>query len=216
MSLSPIDGWKQSSVRTKGPDLSPLEMAPRSSAASPHPVGQHILDRRTGVEGPEHANCGDGGARELGRDVQSDAGKAEHMDFQHFPGSTRSFKIFAAIVTQTKVQPLADCGLPDHVGVPFELIANCRPDEIGPIRVETFLHHQIDLPEIDMTEIDRDLLAVSGFWTEVMYIRSHAFHPYIICLDGIWMAPDLFQEGCPQKVAETNSRKILVLGLYSS
>jgi hypothetical protein len=64
--------------------------------------------------------------------------------------------------------------------VPFELIANCGSNEIGPVRVETLLHHEVDLPEVNVTEIDRDLLAVSGFWPELMYIRSHAFHPVTI------------------------------------
>jgi hypothetical protein len=44
-----------------------------------------------------------------------------------------------------------------------------------------------------VTEIDRDLLAVRGFWPELMYIRSHAFHPVPIQLDGTWMAMALLQ-----------------------
>jgi hypothetical protein len=129
----------------------------------------------------------DGGARKLRRDVRSDAGKAQHVDFQHLSGSTRRFEIFATVVTQTKIQPIADCGLPDNVGVPFELIANCGSNEIGPVRVETLLHHEVDLPEVNVTEIDRDLLAVSRFWAELMHNRSHVYHPNAIYLDGRWM-----------------------------
>jgi hypothetical protein len=115
------------------------------------------------------------------------------MDFQHFSGSTRRFEIFAIVVTQTKIQPLTDCGLPDNVGVPFELIANCGSNEIGPVRVETLLHHEIDLPEVNMTEIDCDLLAVSRFWAELMHIRNHACHPCTIHMAGIWMVRTLAQ-----------------------
>jgi hypothetical protein len=113
------------------------------------------------------------------------------MDFQHFSGSTRRFEIFAAVVTQTKVQSLTDCGLLDNVGVPFELIANCGSNEIGPVGVKALLHHEIDLTEVNVTEIDRDLLAVSGFWAKLMHIRNHALHPGTICLDGIWMVRTL-------------------------
>src|ERR1700751_996431 len=109
------------------------------------------------------------------------------MDFQHFSGSTRRFEIFATVVTQTKIQPLADCGGFDDVGVPFELIANCGSNEIGPVRVETLLHHEVDLTEVNVTEIDRDLLAVGSFWAELMHNRSHVHRPNAIYMDGTWM-----------------------------
>ena len=34
------------------------------------------------------------------------------------------------------------------VGVAFELTADGGPNEIGPVRIETFLHHEVDLPEV--------------------------------------------------------------------
>src|ERR1700756_2695889 len=117
------------------------------------------------------------------------------MDFQHFSGSARRFEIFATVVTQTKIQPLADCGVLDNVGVPLELIAYCGSNEIGPVRVETLLHHEVDLTEVNVTEIDRDLLAVSRFWAELMHIRSHVDHPFAIYLDGIWMVQALCARG---------------------
>jgi hypothetical protein len=61
--------------------------------------------------------------------------------------------------------------------VAFELTADCGPNEIGPVRVETFLHHEVDLPEVDVTEIDRDLFAVSGLWAELMYLGHTAAIP---------------------------------------
>jgi predicted lipid-binding transport protein (Tim44 family) len=53
------------------------------------------------------------------------------MDLQHLSGSTRRFEIFAAVVPQTEVQTLADRRLLDHVGVAFELIADCGSNEIA-------------------------------------------------------------------------------------
>jgi hypothetical protein len=42
--------------------------------------------------------------------------------------------------------------------VTFELVADGRPDQIGPVRIESFLHHQIDLTEVDIAMI----FSVSG------------------------------------------------------
>jgi hypothetical protein len=84
--------------------------------------------------------------------------------------------------------------MPDHVGVAFELIADCGSNEIGPVRVETLLHHEVDLPEVDVTEIDRDLLAV-GLWAELMYLG----HNIAIRYPSVWMVYGWeshgFQEG---------------------
>ena len=64
---------------------------------------------------------------------------------------------------QSEVQALSGRGLLDHVGVPVELIADGGPDEIGPIRVESLLDHQVDMAKVDEAEIDRDLLGFAPF-----------------------------------------------------
>jgi len=38
----------------------------------------------------------------------------------------------------------------DHVGVPLELIADRRPDEIRAVRIESVLHHQIHVVRDDL------------------------------------------------------------------
>jgi hypothetical protein len=38
--------------------------------------------------------------------------------------------------------------------VPFELVADCGSNEIGPVRVEALLNHQIDVAQVDVAEID--------------------------------------------------------------
>ena len=117
------------------------------------------------------------------------------MDLQHLSGSTRRFEIFTAVVPQTEVQTLADRRLLDHVGVAFELIADCGSNEIGPVRVETLLHHEVDLPEVDVAEVDRDLLAVTGLCAELLYDLGHAI---AIPVPSNWMVygwrSDGFQE----------------------
>jgi pimeloyl-ACP methyl ester carboxylesterase len=71
----------------------------------------------------------------------SDTGKAQNIDVQNLTGSPRRFEILAAVVTQTEVQAFSGRGLLDYVCVTFELVADCRSNEIGTVRVEPFLHH---------------------------------------------------------------------------
>ena len=53
-------------------------------------------------------------------------------------------------------------GLPDHLGVDAQLVADRRADQIGAVGVETFLYQQVDLAQIDDAEIDSDLFSVDG------------------------------------------------------
>ena len=114
------------------------------------------LDRWSGMQGSEHRNRGNGGEGEIGRDILRDAGKAEDVDVQHLAGVPRRFEIRTGVVPKTKVKAFAGRGLLDHVGVTFELIADRRSDEIGAIRVESVLYHQVDVAQVDIAEIDGD------------------------------------------------------------
>jgi len=41
-----------------------------------------------------------------------------------------------------------------------ELIANRRANEIGAIRIKPFLHEQVDVPQIDGPDVDRDFFGL--------------------------------------------------------
>src|SRR6185437_3372792 len=75
----------------------------------------------------------------------------------------------------------------------FELVSNCRSNEISPVGVKTVLHHEVDVAENDVAEIDRDLFALTRLRSQLMHIVGHAYHPQNICVDGIWMAGALRQ-----------------------
>ncbi len=53
-------------------------------------------------------------------------------------------------MTQAQVEGVTRHRLLDDVGVPLELIANGGADEVGPVGVEPFADHQIDLSQIDV------------------------------------------------------------------
>jgi hypothetical protein len=125
------------------------------------------------MKSPEHADGGDRGPSKLGRDVLGDTGETQDVDVQHLTGASRRFEILAGKVPQTEIQTISGRGLFGYIRVTFELIADCRSNEIGAIRVEAFLHHQVDVTEVDKTKIDRDFFAVSGLWSEFADITGH-------------------------------------------
>lgn len=127
------------------------------------------------MKGTEHRNRGDCGAGQLGRDVLIDGRQAENVDVQHLPGASRSFEVDAGIITKPQVQAFAGRRLLDDVCVPLELVADCGPNEIGAVRVEPFLHHEIDLAEVDITKVDCDLLRIRGSWSQFAYIVGHRY-----------------------------------------
>src|SRR5258708_405751 len=131
-------------LRPVGPHASAVwlrEMCPGSASSLPRLVGESGLDRRTGVQGPQHGDRGNGGAGEIGRDVLGDAGKAQNIDVQHLTGPPRRFEILSAVVSQTKFQAFSGRGLLDYVCVTFELVTDRRSNEISAVRVEPVLHH---------------------------------------------------------------------------
>src|ERR1700742_3550853 len=156
------------SVAPPGSTAWPPGACPDSTSCSPCSVGKSGLDRRGGMQGSEYGNRGDGGAGEIGRDVLRDAGKTKHVDMQHLAGLPRRFEIRARVIPQTEVQAFTGCGLLDHVGVPLELVADRRPDEIRAVRIESVLHHQIHLAQVDIAKIDGDLLGFRRLRPQVL------------------------------------------------
>src|SRR5690606_17990257 len=103
----------------------------------------------------------------------------QHMDVEHLAGCTRRLEIIAAVVSQAEVEALVGYRPPHRVRMPLELVADCRADKVGPVRVEPLLHHQVDLAEVDVTEVDRDLLGIAGLRSQLMYVPCHRSFPSI-------------------------------------
>src|ERR1700733_3689714 len=148
-------------------------VCPGSTSYSPNSVGKSGLDRGSGMQGSEHGDRGDGGAGKIGRDILRNAGKTEDVDVQHLASLPGRFEIGAAVVPQTEVQTFARGGLLDDVGVAPELIADRRSDEVGAVRIEPVLNHQIDVAQIDITKIDRDFFSFGRLCSKFGAIRSH-------------------------------------------
>jgi hypothetical protein len=79
--------------------------------------------------------------------------------------------------------------------VAFELVADGRPDEIRAVRIEPFLHHQIDVTEVDIAKVDRDLLGIRdpGSQHIVGHESIHFCHPTGWFLDVRWCSGAAFK-----------------------
>ena len=62
---------------------------------------------------------------------------------------------------QPKHQAFARHGLFHHIGMVAQLIADGRADEVSTVRIKTFLNQQIDLAQVDQSQIDGDFLALA-------------------------------------------------------
>src|SRR5258708_35019441 len=121
----------------------------------------------------EHDDRSDRRAGKLWRDILGKAGQAQPVDVGYLPGDRGGFQIFTAVMSQAEVQALSNHRLLDHVGMPVELVADCGTDEVGAVRVEPVLHHQVDVAEVDIAEIDRNFLAVAPLGPQLMYSADH-------------------------------------------
>jgi hypothetical protein len=112
---------------------------------------------------------------------------------QHLASAPRCFEILAGVISQTEVQALPGGGLPHDVRMVLELVPDSRPDEIRPVRIEPFLHHEIDVTEVHIAEVDSDLFGVGGTGPEVAHIVSHRKNLiFTIQWDVLWMGYGCF------------------------
>src|SRR3984893_7161306 len=151
------------------------------------------------MKGPQHRDRGDSAPGQLGGDIRGDGGQAQNIDLQHLAGAARRFEILAGVISQTEVRALPSRGLLDDVRVAFDLVPNGPRGEIRPVRIEPFLHHEIDVTEVDIAKIDRDLLSVGGLGSQLAHIIRHEitrlYHPLGWCMAVTWMLRNDFQGG---------------------
>ena len=91
-------------------------------------------------------------------------------------------------MAQAQVELVSLDGFPDGVVMPIKLVSNGCPDEVGPVGVEALLDEEIDMAEVNIAEVDRDLFAIGSLRSKFVYVGRHSRHPITICMDGKWMA----------------------------
>jgi hypothetical protein len=89
-------------------------------------------------------------------------------------------------MAQAEIELVPFDRLPDGTVVPIKLDSNGRPDEVGSVGVEALLDEKVDMAQIDIAEVDRDLLAICSLRPKFMHIVCHGHHPHTISMDGRW------------------------------
>lgn len=131
----------------------------------------------------------DRGQRQLRRDVGCDGEEADDIDVQLLAGGFDPIKIFARVVPQAEIERVSGDALLDDVSVPIELVADGSPNEVRPVRIEPFTHHQVDLAKIDEPKIDGNFFRI-GAPRHLDDVFRHSFAlPSTIRVDGRWVCP---------------------------
>ena len=72
---------------------------------------------------------------------------------------------------------------PDLLAMGRKLVADRRANEVGSVGIKALLHQQIDMAEVDVTEVDRDLFRFAGFVAKAMNLGGRG----ILHLSGWYM-----------------------------
>ena len=105
----------------------------------------------------QHRDRFNGRQSERRRHVRGNGGEPEHLDVKLFTGGLDGLQIRARIVPETKLQRMPHDRFPDLLAMSRKLVADRRTDEVRAVGIKAFLHQQIDVAEIDVTEVDCDL-----------------------------------------------------------
>src|SRR3990170_1857783 len=149
-------------------------------------IGQRALDVFAGVKGAEHRDRFNGRQSERRRHVRGNGGEPEHLDVKLFTGSFDGLQIRARIVPETKLQRMPHDRFPDLLAMSRKLIADRRANEVRAVGIKAFLHQQIDVAEVDVTQVDRDLFGFARSIAEPVNFGGHRpiLHLYRWYMDG--------------------------------
>ena len=118
-------------------------------------------------------------SRQFGGNVGGDHRQAKNLDMECLAGRPDPLQLRPREVAQTQLEVAPRNRLLHRVGLPIELSANRRPNEVGAIGIESLSNEQVDVAEIDISEIYGDLLAVPP--------ADRSFLPETIPLPSTWM-----------------------------
>ena len=94
------------------------------------------------------------------------------------------FQVLAGVVSEPELKLMAGHGLLDRIVMSIKLVTNGRSNKIGTIRVEPFLHEEIDITKVNIAEVNRYLLAIACLGAEFADIAGHRHHLHTIHMDG--------------------------------
>src|SRR5262249_9423748 len=159
------------------------------SCGSPDAIGQRALDLFAGVQGAKHRDRCNERQRKRRRHVGGNGGEPEHLDVKLFTGGFDGLEIRARIVPKTKLQRMPHDRFPDLLAMGRKLVADGRANEVRAVGIKAFLHQQIDMAEVDVTQVDGDLFGFARSIAEPLNSngRGHHLHLSRWYMDGAGM-----------------------------
>src|SRR3954447_1132972 len=91
--------------------------------------------------------------------------------------------------------------------MPLDLIADGGADEVGAVGVEPLLDQKIDVTQVDVAEVDRDLLGVGRLAAELVDVVGH----FTILSPSIWMVIGAAAPGFKRRDVEFQARVLTPL-----
>src|SRR6476659_5566518 len=76
-------------------------------------------------------------------------------------------------MAEAELQSVPHDRFPDFLTVARKLVTDRRSDEVGAVGIKAFLDKQIDMAEVDETQVDRNLFGFARFVAELMRLCSH-------------------------------------------
>src|SRR5262249_3927381 len=146
-------------------------------AGSPDAIGQRALELFAGVKGTKHRDRFNGRQSKRGRHVGGNGGEPEHLDVKLFTRGFDGLEIRARIVPETKLQRMPHDRFPDLLAVGRKLVADGRANEVRAVGIKAFLHQQIDMAEVNVTKVDRELLGFAPPIAEPLNFSRHGHIP---------------------------------------
>src|SRR5215831_15114189 len=149
----------------------------RISCGSPDAIGQRALDLFAGVKGAKHRDRFNGRQSKRGRHVGGNGGEPEHLDVKLFTRGFDSLEIRARIVPETKLQRMPHDRFPDLLAMGRKLVADGRANEVRAVEIKAFLHQQIDMAEVNVTQVNGDLFGFARSIAEPLNFSCHVHSP---------------------------------------
>src|SRR5262249_49393515 len=149
-------------------------------AGSPDAIGQRALELFAGVKGTKHRDRFNGRQSKRGRHVGGNGGEPEHLDVKLFTRGFDGLEIRARIVPETKLQRMPHDRFPDLLVMGRKLVADGRANEVRAVGIKAFLHQQIDMAEVNVTQVDGDLLGFARSIAEPLNFSCHVQYSHLI------------------------------------
>src|SRR5689334_8892052 len=154
--------------------------------ASAHAIGECVFDLLAGMKGAEHGDRFNGRHSKRSAHIGCEARQPEHLDVKLLAGGFHRLQILARVVPQAELERVPHDGLFDFLAMSRKLVADRRANKVRSVGIKALVDQEIDMAEVDITEVDGDLFGLARFLAKTLDLCSHRASPSIWMLYG-WL-----------------------------